>query len=1242
MVGVKNFLLPLLLIGCALSGATTAQAQSNYQPYSFTTFAGIAPNDNSGANGTGSAARFFSPNGVTVDGAGNVYVADTYNSTIRKITPSGVVSTLAGLAGSEGTADGTGCAARFGAFVHFGDTRFGPAGVAVDSAGNVYVADWGNSTIRKITPSGVVSTFAGLARSSGSADGAGSDARFGFPKGVAVDSAGNVYVADSGNDTIRKITPSGVVSTLAGSASGSGSDDGTGSAARFYSPEGVAVDSAGNVYVADRFNFTIRKITSAGVVSTLAGLARSEGSADGTGSAARFSSPQGVAVDGAGNVYVADTGNSTIRKITPSGVVSTLAGLTGSNGSADDTGSAARFNSPQGVAVDSAGNAYVGDTGNNTIRKITPSRVVSTLAGLAASSGSADGTGSAARFSFPNGVTVDSAGNVYVADPLNDTIRKITPSGVVSTLAGLARISGSDDGTGSAARFNSPEGVAVDSAGNVYVADRDNNTVRRINPSGVVSTLAGLAGSPGSEDGIGSIARFNFPVGVAVDSAGNVYVADAGNYTIRMITPAGVVSTFAGLAGSPGSADGTGSAARFSSPEGLAVDIAGNVYVADTGNHTIRKITPAGVVSTLAGIAGSEGSDDGTGSAARFSFPFGVAVDSTGNAYVADTGSPFSEYGETIRKITSAGVVSTLAGLAGIYGSADGTGSAARFSDPRGVAVDSAGIVYVADASNNTIRVGVTAPPLITTLGQPFVYQLNTTSATSVVVSNPPPGLNHDPERDGIVGVSAVAGTFQVGISATYPAFPTVVTNSTLTITVQPVPASGPVISNGTSATGRVGRPFNFQVFTTGGTSAARLSANGLPPGLSVDPVTGIISGSAVGKGSSIATLTVTDGSFAAIATLQLTFTADTAVPVIISPGYASLTPNEFFTYTIKVSEACGSPDVTTFSFAGALPAGLSFDAATGTISGTYTGPLRASSNGGLPDPDQTGGIVLGGIQLFGTSSQGTGTLPLLFLPKPTGAVNIASRLLAGTGENVLIGGFIITGDAPKVVLVRAVGPSLTNVGVPNALQDPTLKLQDSTGNIIVNDNWQSDQEQVIRDTSLSPQSALESAIIRGLYPGNYTAIVEGKNGATGTALVEIYDLGTALLGNSGRAKLGNIATRGFAGNGDNVLIGGFIVQSVATRMVVRGIGPSLSAFGVSGALLDPTLEIKNASGTTRIGNDDWQQGQPAELQKAGLAPSDSHESALLTTLQPGQFTAIVSGKGGTTGVATVEVYALQ
>jgi sugar lactone lactonase YvrE len=482
-----------------------------------------------------------------------------------------------------------------------------------------------------------VTTLAGTAGAQGSADGTGSAAQFFEPYGVAVDSTGNVYVADIGNDTIRKISPGGVVTTLAGTAGAPGSADGTGSAARFDSPIGVAVDSTGNVYVADNYDDTIRKITPGGVVTTLAGTAGTQGSADGTGSAARFYAPSGVAVDSTGNVYVADTSNDTIREITPGGVVTTLAGTAYEPGSADGTGSAARFNGPFGVAVDSTGNVYVADTGNDTIRKITPAGVVTTLAGTAYEPGSADGTGSAARFNGPFGVAVDSTGNVYVADTLNDTIRKITPGGVVTTLAGTAGAQGSADGTGSAARFYAPSGVAVDSADNVYVADVGNGTIRKITPGGVVTTLAGAAGIVGSADGTGSAALFHAPYGVAVDSTGNVYVADTKNDTIRKITPGGVVTTLAGTPGVRSSADGTGSAARFNKPSGVAVDSAGNVYVADVGNGTIRKITPGGVVTTLAGTAGVSGSADGTGSAALFYAPSGAAVGSTGNVYVADT-----------------------------------------------------------------------------------------------------------------------------------------------------------------------------------------------------------------------------------------------------------------------------------------------------------------------------------------------------------------------------------------------------------------------------------------------------------------------------------------------------------------------------------------------------------------------------------------------------------------------------
>ena len=326
------------------------------------------------------------------------------------------------------------------------------------------------------------------------------------------------------------------------------------------------------------------------------------GNADGAGDAARFDFPYALAVDGAGNLYVADSNNQTIRKITTAGIVSTVAGSAGVFGSNDGKGVAAQFSSPQGVAVDKTGNLYVTDTNNQTVRKISPAGVVTTLAGTAGNTGSADGNGGDAQFDLPSGIAVDGSGNVYVADSNNQTIRKITPDGMVTTLAGSAGIHGSSDGKGSAARFSSPQGVAVDGAGNIFVADTNNQTIRKISATGEVTTLAGAAGVLGSTDGTGMAARFNYPFSLAVDGTGNVFVADVWNSTIRKITATGVVTTLAGCAKLFGSTNGTGEIARFSGPRAVAVDGEGNIFVSDTGNNTIRK----GVLTAVAIIAPSD------------------------------------------------------------------------------------------------------------------------------------------------------------------------------------------------------------------------------------------------------------------------------------------------------------------------------------------------------------------------------------------------------------------------------------------------------------------------------------------------------------------------------------------------------------------------------------------------------------------------------------------------------------
>jgi sugar lactone lactonase YvrE len=317
----------------------------------------------------------------------------------------------------------------------------------------------------------------------------------------------------------------GTVSTFAGNGT-VGFAEGTGAAARFYQPTGLAFDADGNMYVADSQNHRIRKITPAGVVSTFAGNGTA-GFADGPGAAAQFESPFGVAVDAAGNVYIADTYNHRIRKINPTGVVSTLAG-NGSYGYADGGGAAAKFYVPKGVAVDPAGNVYVADENNQRIRKITPTGTVTTLAG--STSGSTDGDVSVAKFSDPRGIAIDADGNLYISD--SHRVRKITPGGMVSTLAGSTQ--GITDADGSAARFNIPTGLVVDADGNIYVADDNNERIRKVTPTGTVTTIAG-GYVPGFTDGFGEDAAFSSPTGIAIDGSGHIFVADRHNHSIRKI-----------------------------------------------------------------------------------------------------------------------------------------------------------------------------------------------------------------------------------------------------------------------------------------------------------------------------------------------------------------------------------------------------------------------------------------------------------------------------------------------------------------------------------------------------------------------------------------------------------------------------------------------------------------------------------------------------------------------------------
>lgn len=664
-------------------------------------------------DGAGTAPVFNLPEGITSDGS-NLYVVDSENNTIRKIVmTTGLVTTLAGT-GTNGCLDAIGIEASFKR----------PYGIATDGA-NLYVTDSGNNKVRKIIiATGKVTTLAGSG-ASGSLDGAGTKASFANLSGLTIDK-GNLYVADTWNNKIRKIViATGAVSTLAGSG-GADSLDGTGKKASFNQPSDITTDGS-SLYVVDSYNQTIRKIETAnGKVTTLAGSGE-RSHENGKGIAASFFYPSGITTDGT-NLYVGDAQNHMIRKIViASGEVTTFAG-TGSIGLVDGAGSTALFNYPSGITT-VGNNLYVADSVNNRIRKIAiPDQKVTTLAGSGpaytspapapgadsdsppasppdpcsiVSSGTAD---DATTLFNPHGIT-SYGGNLYVTDDVNHKIYKtVIATSKMSTLAGSGEVyieegeEGYDgtiklDGKGTEATFGEPEGIIANGK-NLYIADTSNNRIRKIViATGVVTTLAG-SGTQGSDDHTGTEASFSQPTGITTDGS-NLYVTDMRNQKIRKVVIAtGMVTTFAGT-GTIGDIDGTGKAASFNFPQAITTD-GTNLFVADTNNNKIRKIVIAtGVVSTVAG-SGVAGSLDGKGSEASFQNALGITTDGH-HIYVADTNN------HRIRKISIAtGEVTTLAGSK-IRGFNDGNGTSATFNYPRGITINGSNL-YVADYFNHTLR----------------------------------------------------------------------------------------------------------------------------------------------------------------------------------------------------------------------------------------------------------------------------------------------------------------------------------------------------------------------------------------------------------------------------------------------------------------------------------------------------------------------------------------------------------
>jgi trimeric autotransporter adhesin len=633
--------------------------------------AGAGTAGDSGDDGKAVSAQLDSPDGLAIDTAGNLFIADTWNNRIRKVTPDGVIKTVAG-SGYRGYS-GDGNQATLG-LLNYQRSKAGmpmdrdslfsivsalyhPKGVAVDSAGNIYIADSLNSRIRIVGTDGVIATIAGNGYHGYGPDGrSATSAQIGQPYSIFIDSAGNLFIA-TGNHRICKVTPAGVITTVAGNGTkGYSGDGGPATLAQLNDAHDVAVDSAGNLYIADTDNNRIRKITPAGVITTVAGNGTAGYSGDGSQAAsAQLRNPISVAVDSAGNLYIADRGNSRIRKIIPAGIITTVAGNgTGCSFIAGRGGSTVPPPTPTGIAVDSAANLYIAAP-YNCIQKVDPDGMVSTVAG--------NGVGVYTSFDIAN---------------LTDGQRKafISGKGVYSGEGGAATL----------AQLNHPSSVAVDTAGTVFIADLEDNRIRKVGSDGVITTVAG------------NETRQCKPVAMATDSVGNLYVGDS--VRICKVTPAGAITTVAGNGTKGFSGDGGPAVSAQAGAGGIAIDTAGNLFIADTNNDRIRKVTPAGVITTVAGN-GTKGfsGDGGPAISAQLHDPKGVAVDTSGNLFILDSGN------YRIRKVAPDGMMTTVLGNTEVVYDGNGRLTALRtFSDsihPTSIAIDSAGNLYILDQGDD-------------------------------------------------------------------------------------------------------------------------------------------------------------------------------------------------------------------------------------------------------------------------------------------------------------------------------------------------------------------------------------------------------------------------------------------------------------------------------------------------------------------------------------------------------------
>ena len=721
----------LLLILAAAYGAYG-------QTYTINTLAGSGLPQNI----PGRSASLSPVGAIAIDDNGDLFMTlPEYNIVLRRGAVSGILTVVAGngTAGFSGDGD-----------LAVNAQLLNPTGIAVDPAGDaVYVADAGNARIRMIS-GGIITTVAGSGAIGPGGDGGPATsaqlapvagARNGF--GLALDYEGNLYIADTGNYRVRRVYNK-LITTVAGTTTqGICCDNVAATSAQLFDPVSVAVDSIGDIYIAD--GNRIRKTTVGGSIVTVAGSTYAGSAGENILAInAQLSGPNGLAIDTSGRVFIADTGNNRIREVS-GGVIATVAG-TEVAGFGGDNGLAAsaQLNAPYGVvvALDSTGDFFIADYGNSRVRAVSNSNgTVSTLIGGGASIGD-KGLAGKGQLLDPQGVAVDAAGDVYIADTGQNRLREV--SGLyIKTVAGTGTAGSAGAGfLAASAELSSPGGVAVDAAGNVYVADTANNRVQEIS-GGTIITVAGI-GTPGSlgDNGPATSAQLNQPTGVAVDSLGNVYIADSGNNKVRRVSGVTITTVAGNGTAGFGGDNGPAVAAQLSSPQSVALDANGNLYIADSSNQRVRVVSNQMITTVAGGGTLALGSNGAPATSVQIGKTAGVAVDSSGNLFVSDLDN------NVIDRVAG-GIVTTIAGNgAGGYGG-DGGPSVGALTDPTqlyypaGLAVDASNVVYVADSGNQRIRFLYPSGTVCTYTVSPSSFASVTAAGGNLVASIQAPSFCH-------------------------------------------------------------------------------------------------------------------------------------------------------------------------------------------------------------------------------------------------------------------------------------------------------------------------------------------------------------------------------------------------------------------------------------------------------------------------------------------------------------------